>query len=138
MNALTVAWAAPANDGGAAISAYDLRYILNDATDKADDHWTVEDAVWRSGAGALRYELKDLFDGTKYDLQLRAVNANGDGLWSATYEATTRDHSDAPLGSDDPVARLLGARSYRPARRRGLFSDRPRGRRRPLALHQRQ
>ena len=99
VNALTVAWAAPANDGGAAISAYDLRYILNDATDKADDHWTVEDAVWRSGAGALRYELKDLFDGTKYDLQLRAVNANGDGLWSATYEATTRDHSGSRSGA---------------------------------------
>ena len=99
VNVLTVAWAAPVNDGGAAISAYDLRYIRNDATDKADDHWTVEDDVWRSGDGALRYELKDLFDGTQYDLQVRAVNANGDGLWSATYEATTRDHSGSRSGA---------------------------------------
>ena len=99
VNALTVAWAAPANDGGAAISAYDLRYIRNDATDKADDHWTVEDDVWRSGDGALRSELKDLFDGTQYDLQVRAVNANGAGLWSATYEATTRDHSGSRSGA---------------------------------------
>ena len=29
-----------------------------------------------------------------YDLQVRAVNANGDGPWSSTFAATTTDHSD--------------------------------------------
>ena len=95
-NSLEIAWSA-ADDGGSPIVAYDLRYIRSDATDKADPNWTVEE-VWTAGDGTLEYELKDLPDGTKYDLQLRADNG-GDGPWTDTREATTRDHSGSRSGA---------------------------------------
>ena len=92
-NSFEIAWNAPSSDGGSTIVAYDLRYIRSDAMDKADANWTVEE-VWATGGGTLEYELKDLPDGTKYDLQLRADNGS-DGPWTDTREATTRDHSDS-------------------------------------------
>ena len=92
-NSLDITWSAPAEDGGVEIVAYDLRYIRNDAPDKADANWTVEE-VWTTGGMELEYELKDLPDGTKYDLQVRADNGS-DGPWTDTREATTRDHSDS-------------------------------------------
>ena len=92
-NSLDITWIAPAEDGGVEIVAYDLRYIRNDAPDKADANWTVEE-VWTTGGMELEYELKELPDGTKYDLQLRADNGT-DGPWTDTREAATRDHSDS-------------------------------------------
>ena len=92
-NSLDITWSAPAEDGGVEIVAYDLRYIRSDALDKADANWTVEE-VWTTGDGTLEYELKELPDGTKYDLQVRADNGS-DGPWTDTREATTRDHSDS-------------------------------------------
>ena len=89
---LTVAWTAPASTGGADITAYDLRYIETDATDKADANWTVLDAVWTSGS--LAYTATGLSNGTEYDVQVRAVNANGDGPWSATATGIPDDHGD--------------------------------------------
>ena len=80
--AINVVWTAPANNGGSDITSYDLRHIGSDATDKADDNWTVEDGVWSSGA--LQSAITGLTNGTGYDVQVRAVNANGDGSWSAT------------------------------------------------------
>ncbi len=80
--AITVVWTAPASNGGSDITSYDLRYIGSDAADKADDNWTVEDDVWSSGA--LQAAITGLTNGTGYDVQARAVNANGDGSWSAT------------------------------------------------------
>ena len=106
-NSFEIAWSAPTDDGGSAIVAYDLRYIRSDAMDKADANWTVEE-VWTTGGGILEYELKDLPDGTKYDLQLRADNG-GDGPWTDTREATTSDHSDSRSG-----ATLLGLGSSVP------------------------
>ena len=96
-NSLEIAWSAPSSDGGSTIVAYDLRYIRSDAMDKADANWTVEE-VWPTGGGTLEYELKDLPDGTKYDLQLRADNG-ADGPWTDTREATTRDHSGSRSGA---------------------------------------
>ena len=80
--AITVVWTAPASNGGSDITSYDLRYIGSDAADKADDNWTVEDGVWSSGA--LRATITGLTNGASYDVQARAVNANGNGSWSAT------------------------------------------------------
>ena len=89
---LTVTWSAPASNGGSDITAYDLRRIETSATDKADDNWTVEDDAWTSGT--LEYTVPDLSNGTEYDVQVRAVNANGDGSWSATATGTPDDHGD--------------------------------------------
>ena len=77
VNALTIEWSAPPSDGGSAITAYDLRHIESDATDKADSNWTVAQDVW-TGSGALSYELTGLQGRpTEYDVQVRAVNSDG-------------------------------------------------------------
>ena len=86
--ALTVAWSAPTNVGKSSISAYDLRYILSATTDKSDSGWTVTEDVWTSsGGGALEHEIDGLLVDTQYDVQVRAVNNDGDGQWSAVESA---------------------------------------------------
>ena len=78
--ALTVTWTTPSNTGASDITAYDVRRIRNDATDKSDGEWTVVDNAWTSGD--LEYTLSGLAGNVQYDVQVRAVNAEGDGLWS--------------------------------------------------------
>ena len=46
------------------------------------------DDVWVTGGGTLQHTLTGLIRGTQYDLQIRAVNAAGDGPWSATATGT--------------------------------------------------
>ena len=84
--ALTVDWSAPMDDGGTGITGYDLRFIRDDALDKADDNWTVRSDVWSSGG--LRYSLGGLTNGVAYDVQVRAVNLAGAGPWSKTFIGT--------------------------------------------------
>ena len=93
-NTLTVPWSAPADDGGSAITAYDVRYIRTDASDKTvDANWTVEEGIW--SLGTLEYTVTGLVDGVGYDVQVRAENANGKGpSWSATVTGATTDHAD--------------------------------------------
>ena len=77
---LTVAWTAPDDDGGATITAYDLRHIRSDAPDKADANWTVVAAGWTSGS--LEYTITGLEGGVQHDVQVRAFNSVGSGPWS--------------------------------------------------------
>ena len=92
--ALHVAWAAPSDTGTAQITAYDLRRIGTSASDKADGNWTVVDDVW-AVAGPLSATLVHLDNGVTYDVQVRAVNARGDGAWSSTVTGTPADHADS-------------------------------------------
>ena len=92
--ALAVSWSAPSDTGGSAITSYDVRYIRSDAPDKSDANWTVQDSIWTSGV--LRYTLGSLTNGVGHDVQVRAVNASGDGPWSATASATPQTVTDAP------------------------------------------
>ena len=85
---IDLSWTAPSNNGGSAITAYDLRHIRSDAASKADASWTVLQDVWTS-SGALSYDLTGLDGGTEYDVQVRAVNAAGDGPWSVTVTRAT-------------------------------------------------
>ena len=95
---LVVTWTAPADTGGSAIEAYDVRFIKT-ADDETDDaNWTVEDDAWKSGAGVLSTTISGLTDSTEYDVQVRAVNENGAGDWSAT-ETGTPDHGDSASGA---------------------------------------
>ena len=91
---LSVAWSAPSNTGGAAIASYDLRYIRSDAPNKTDANWTEREAIWTSGN--LQYTLSGLTNGIEYDIQVRAVNAVGNGSWSATATGTPQTTADAP------------------------------------------
>ena len=103
---LTVNWSAPSETGGSAITAYDVRYILTSATDKADEHWTLARVT---GGSTLQHALTGLRDSTSYDIQVRAVNADGDGPWSTPARTVvTTDHggtraSATPLALASPV-----------------------------------
>ncbi|MCY4417550.1 MAG: cadherin domain-containing protein [Chloroflexi bacterium] len=107
---LLVEWSAPSSNGGSTITAYDARYIETDATDKADSQWTEVDDAWATGGGELRYTLDGLTNDTEYDVQVRAVNAEGDGAWSAAVTGTpelsdaTRATLAAVRGDDGAVA----------------------------------
>ena len=96
-SSLTVTWNAPSSEGGSAITAYDLRYVPSDAPSKADAEWTVVQDVWPTGSGTLSYELTGLTDGTRYDVQVGAVNGDGEGPWSAT--ATGTPETETPAGA---------------------------------------
>ena len=87
-------WSAPADDGGAGVTGYDLRHIRSDASNKADAYWTVESGVWSSGA--LRYELGGLTNGVEYGVQVRAVNIAGEGPWSGSGAGKPRTTPGAP------------------------------------------
>ena len=76
-DALTITWEEPTYTGSSTITAYDVRYRETSTTD-----WTEEDNAWQTGGGALEYTISGLTSNTEYDVQVRAVNANGDGAWS--------------------------------------------------------
>ena len=83
---LHVAWTAPENTGPP-IDDYDYRY----RTHAPRSPWVeLTDTV----STALEVTLEGLRDGTKYDVQVRARNAEGSGPWSPTRTART-----VPLGS---------------------------------------
>ena len=83
LGSITLSWSAPASDGGATVTAYDLRYIRSDAPDKADANWTVVEDAWTTGSGPLSHELTGLTGGTQYDVQIRAISGSGEAPWSA-------------------------------------------------------
>ena len=101
---LLVEWSAPSSNGGSDITAYDIRRIETDATDKADSNWDVTDDIWTTGGGELRYALRNLTNGTEYDVQVRAVNTNGDGDWSSTETGT-------PEKSAETTATIVAVRA---------------------------
>ena len=93
---LRVEWDAPDYVGSSSISSYDLRYIRSDAQDKADANWTEVTEIWTSGI--LQYTLSSVDNDVEYDVQVRAVNEDGGGLWSATSKGTPEAvSSDATL-----------------------------------------
>ena len=110
-NTITVPWTAPSDDGGSAITAYDLQYIRTDADETVDANWTVEEDVWTTGGSSLEHDIKDLPDGVEYDVEVRAVNANNPdgGPWSDHETGTTTNHggttataTELTLGSSLP------------------------------------
>ena len=91
---LGVAWTEPSDTGGAAITAYDVRYIKTSEDEAVDSNWSVRDNAWRSGD--LRYIIRSLENAVQYDVQVRAVNRRHDGAWSGTVTGT-------PLPDDIPI-----------------------------------
>ena len=79
---LAVIWTVPTDNGGGAVTAYDVRHLETSEDETVDANWTVRDNAWRSGD--LRYAITGLTNATEYDVQVRAVNSAGDGAWSGT------------------------------------------------------
>ena len=88
LDSLAILWSPPLNDGGSDITAYDLRHIETSADETVDSNWTVAEDVWTTGNGDLEYRLTGLTGGIQYDIQVRAVNAEGDSPWSETVTGT--------------------------------------------------
>ena len=115
---LTITWAAPTGSPESAIIAYDLRYIESAASDKSDVNWTVVDNAWTAGSGASSYRIAGLTNGTRYDVQVRAVTAAGDGPWSATAPGTPatwgaiRSFSPPSVGPGGAVVVTIAANGF--------------------------
>ncbi len=87
---LDVSWTAPDVTGKPAITDYDLRYKKS-----ATSTWS----AWAHAGTATTARLTGLTEDTSYDVQVRAVNDEGDGAWSASGSARTQDknvHSEFP------------------------------------------
>ena len=102
LNSLKIEWTAPTNTGPD-ISAYDVRYILSDATDKADDNnWTVVEDAWTSGT--LEYTISNLVQNMMgYDIQVRAENDEGTGDWSDSGVGTTIENQTPVFVDISPI-----------------------------------
>ena len=100
--AVRVEWAAPENPGASPPTAYDVRSIRSDATDKADANWRVAHDAWT--AGPLTAEIRGLTTDIEYDVQVRAVNAAGDGLWSETQTGQAGDTTTHPAFDEGGTA----------------------------------
>ncbi len=71
---LLVAWSAPADNGGAEITAYHLRHSTDGGT-----NWS---ELIILAAPAASYTIRGLTNGNPYEVQARAVNNTGAGNWS--------------------------------------------------------
>ena len=87
---LAVTWTVPDNEGPA-ITSYVVQYRGEDSADEWD-HVTV-------GGSGLETTVSELESGTKYEVQVRAVNDEGEGPWSESGKAETMV---APLANSLP------------------------------------
>ena len=74
-------WTAPASNGGAAITDYDIRYSSDNGT-----NWT---NVTRAASGATSATVGGLTNGTAYIFQVRAKNVAGTSGFSTSSTAVT-------------------------------------------------
>jgi len=91
--ALRLSWTAPANNGGAAVSSYRVRWAQG-ADSKS---WTdPPGAAGLAVVSATQTDLTDLTNGTVYEVQVAAVNAAGTGSFSASTRGTPATKPSAP------------------------------------------
>ena len=78
-------WGMPADNGGSAITRFEVRYRMSDGQ---WGNWMIA----AGGASATSYTITGLTNGVGYEIQVRAVNRIGDGD-VATTEATPMEAS---------------------------------------------
>ena len=88
VTSLTVMWSAP-DDGGSAITDYDVQYRADDSVDWTDGN---------HDGTATTATLTGLSEDTSYQVQVRATNAEGTGVWSDSGSGKT-DANAAPTFS---------------------------------------
>ena len=88
-------WDLPANTGGESPTGYDVRYIKTSEDETDDANWMEQLGAWTESSGVRSYTITGLETGVQYDVQVRAENSVGKGLWSAT-EAGTPQEADVP------------------------------------------
>ena len=82
--AATVAWSAPSEIAADSEATYDVRWIISSATNKSDGQWTVVSGL---GGDPAYHILRNLTNGTSYDVQVRVVSGHN-GSWSTTSPVT--------------------------------------------------
>ena len=83
---ITVMWGMPAENGGSAITRFDVRYRISGG------QWGSWMAA-EGGASATSHTIMGLTNGVGYEIQVRAVNGIGEGA-AATAEATPMEGID--------------------------------------------
>ena len=94
---LTVSWTAPtgANTGGSDITGFKIQWKLESATDWTSPWETADDD------GQSPFTItQNLTNGTKYDVRVIAINANGDSVPSSEATGTPSKRPSAPAGVD--------------------------------------
>ena len=100
VTSLTVSWAAPAN-AGPPITDYDYRYRVKNPPGP----WT---EVTDTRITELSATITELMENTEYEVQIRANNAEGEGVWSVTVSASTiAPANTAPEFPSDAVTRSV-------------------------------
>jgi hypothetical protein len=78
-----VSWAAPANDGGAAVSGYDVEYSTDGGTS-----WTSSSSAFHTDA-ATGQSIDNLTNGQQYVFRVAAINSAGMGAYSSASTGVT-------------------------------------------------
>ncbi|MGR3913340.1 MAG: fibronectin type III domain-containing protein [Gammaproteobacteria bacterium] len=105
--ALDLSWAAPANNGGSAISGYRVRWAAGaDSTTWINPARADGEGV-SGGASTLTYTVRGLSNGSTYAVQVAALNAAGTGDWSESPGAVP---AGPPAAPGDLLAREVAGR----------------------------
>ena len=86
VNSIVVNWTAPDNEGPTTLT-YDLRWQPESARENVDGDW--EDGPQNEAASPATITDSNIVAGTRYRVQVRAANADGDGPWSDSAVAET-------------------------------------------------
>jgi hypothetical protein len=97
-SSLAFSWSAPSSDGGAAVTSYTLEYATS-----ASGPWTPA-----AQGSALSGTLTGLSSGTKYYVEVDAVNSQGTGHASASVTASTSSSSTGSSGLPGGSTLVLG------------------------------
>ena len=96
---LTVSWSAPDNAGKPAITGYDVQYRETDTS-----NW----ALVSHNASSTSVIIAHLRSNTFYDVQVRALNADGSGPWSSIADVSTSPPTDLVLANHPLIPDDLG------------------------------
>ena len=82
---LTVTWSAPADDGGTPVTGYEIMVLLGGV-----------DSHYYPAAGDRAWLVIGLLNGEAYEINIRAINAAGEGNWSSSVFETPATAPGAP------------------------------------------